>query len=165
MLKNVVRICVFLALFSKVFCQSHLTQQDWDLASTINFRELAEYYQYGSTGCRVFKRGVQIQKDFCLRINIAKGNCWIMRIGLCNGKVSKSVKIWLLKLIFLSQNSFEFFSFFFHWMIQIICHWHFLITSIFCISLLVKSCPMFASFPLTQFLKFHYFLLVYWFLG
>ena len=60
MLKNVVRICVFLALFSKVFCQSHLTQQDWDLASTINFRELAEYYQYGSTGCRVFKQGIFI---------------------------------------------------------------------------------------------------------
>ena len=57
MLKNVVRICVFLALFSKVFCQSHLTQQDWDLASTINFRELAEHYQSGNTGCQVFKRG------------------------------------------------------------------------------------------------------------
>ena len=45
MTSNVVRICVLLALFSKIFCQSHLTQQDWDLASTINFRELAEYYQ------------------------------------------------------------------------------------------------------------------------
>ena len=37
---------------------------------------------YGSTGCRVFKRGVQNLKDFCLRINILKGNYWILRIGL-----------------------------------------------------------------------------------
>ena len=29
---------------------------------------------YGNTGCGVFKRGVQNQKDFCLRINILKGN-------------------------------------------------------------------------------------------
>ena len=29
---------------------------------------------YGSTGCRVFKRGVQNWKDFCLKINIPKGN-------------------------------------------------------------------------------------------
>ena len=116
MLKNVVRICVFLALFSKVFCQSHLTQQDWDLASTINFRELAEYYQYGNTGCRVFKRGVQIQKDFCLRINIAKGNCWIMRIGLCNGKVSKSAKspnLPTFKVNFLYHKLSESFSIFY----------------------------------------------------
>ena len=46
---NIVRICVFLTLFSKIFCQSHLTQQDWNLASTINFRELAEYYQANNT--------------------------------------------------------------------------------------------------------------------
>ena len=49
MTSNVLRICVLLALFSKFFCQSHLTQQDWDLASTINFRELAEYYQATNT--------------------------------------------------------------------------------------------------------------------
>ena len=30
--------------------------------------------QYGNTGCGVFKRGVQNWKDFCLRINILKGN-------------------------------------------------------------------------------------------
>ena len=28
-----------------------------------------------STGCRVFKRGVQNWKDYCLKINISKGNC------------------------------------------------------------------------------------------
>ena len=30
----------------------------------------------------VFKPGVQNLKDFCLRINIPKGNYWILRIGV-----------------------------------------------------------------------------------
>ena len=38
--------------------------------------------KYGNTGCGVFKRGVQNQKDFCIEINIPKGNYWILRIGL-----------------------------------------------------------------------------------
>ena len=29
---------------------------------------------YGSTGCGVFKWGIQKQKDFCLRINLTKEN-------------------------------------------------------------------------------------------
>ena len=29
---------------------------------------------YGNTGCQVFKQGVQNWKDFCLKINIPKGN-------------------------------------------------------------------------------------------
>ena len=37
---------------------------------------------YGNTGCGVFKRGVQNEKDFCLRINILKGNYWILSFGL-----------------------------------------------------------------------------------
>ena len=37
---------------------------------------------YGNTGCGVFKRRVQHYKEFCLRINILKGNYWILRIGL-----------------------------------------------------------------------------------
>ena len=39
-------------------------------------KKVALYYtsQYGNTGCGVFKRGVQNWKDFCLRINIPKGN-------------------------------------------------------------------------------------------
>jgi hypothetical protein len=28
----------------------------------------------GNTGCEVFKRGIQKKKNFCLRINIPKGN-------------------------------------------------------------------------------------------
>ena len=37
---------------------------------------------YGNTGCRVFLWGVQNQKDFCLKINIPKGNYWILQIGV-----------------------------------------------------------------------------------
>ena len=46
---------------------------------------------YGSTGCWVFRRGIQNWKDVCLKINIPKGNYWILRIdvtGRCQ-KVSK----------------------------------------------------------------------------
>ena len=37
---------------------------------------------YGSTGCWVFKRGVQNYKHFCLKISITKGNYWILKIGV-----------------------------------------------------------------------------------
>ena len=37
---------------------------------------------YCNTGCRVFKQGIQNWKDFCLKINILKGNDWILRIGV-----------------------------------------------------------------------------------
>ena len=37
---------------------------------------------YGNTGCRVFNPGVQNWKDFGLKINIPKGNYWILRIWL-----------------------------------------------------------------------------------
>ena len=35
---------------------------------------------YGNTDVGVFKRGVQNLKYFCLRINMSKGNFWILRI-------------------------------------------------------------------------------------
>ena len=38
--------------------------------------------KYGNTGCGVFKRGVKNPKDFCIEINIPKGNYWILRIRL-----------------------------------------------------------------------------------
>ena len=44
-----------------------------------------------NTGCRVFKQEVQNQKDFCLRINIPRGNYWIFRIGLV-GRCQKMSK-------------------------------------------------------------------------
>ena len=33
-----------------------------------------QYRRYGNTGCGVFKRGLQNSKDFCLKINIPRGN-------------------------------------------------------------------------------------------
>ena len=38
--------------------------------------------EFGKTVCGDFKRGLQNSKDFCLRINILKGNFWIF-IGRC----------------------------------------------------------------------------------
>ena len=35
---------------------------------------------YGNTGREVFKRGVQNKIEFCLRINIPKGNYWILSL-------------------------------------------------------------------------------------
>ena len=46
---------------------------------------------YGNTGCGVLKRGVY----FCLRINIPKGNFWIVRIGL-TGSLSSLQKSLIL---------------------------------------------------------------------
>ena len=46
-------------------------------ACVLNKRE-----HYGNTGCGVFKRGIQNVKYFCLRINISKGNYWILSFGL-----------------------------------------------------------------------------------
>ena len=43
---------------------------------------MRDHVFYGSTGCQFFKRGVQSWKDFCLKIDIPKGNYWILRIGL-----------------------------------------------------------------------------------
>ena len=37
---------------------------------------------YGNTGCRVFKWGIQNLKDFHLKMNIPKRNSWILRIGV-----------------------------------------------------------------------------------
>ena len=45
--------------------------------------------QYGNTGCRVFKRGVQNGKDFCLRNNMLTGNYVLTFENCCSGKLSK----------------------------------------------------------------------------
>ena len=37
---------------------------------------------YGNTGCRVFKGGIQNYKDSCQKINIPKGNYWILKVGI-----------------------------------------------------------------------------------
>ena len=62
-------------------------------------------------GCGVFQWGVQNLKDFCLRINILKGNYFILRIGLMGEGVQKCQNL-TLKVIFLCQKVSEFFSFF-----------------------------------------------------
>ena len=54
---------------------------------------------YGSTGCLVFKWGVQNWKYFCIEINITKRNYWIFRIG-----VMRKCQKWVPKLIFFNQK-------------------------------------------------------------
>ena len=41
-----------------------------------------KYERYGNTGFQVFKWGVGNLKEFCLWVNIVKGNYWILRIGV-----------------------------------------------------------------------------------
>ena len=40
------------------------------------------YLRYGNTGYGVSSPGIQNYKYFCLKINIPKGNYWILRIGV-----------------------------------------------------------------------------------
>ena len=72
----------------------------------------------GNMGYGVFKRGVQ---NFCLRINIRKGNYWILRIGLMGRcqKVQNHPTSWLSKSIFYIKNYPNLSQFFFHWRISI----------------------------------------------
>ena len=71
-------------------------RHDWfDMEQTFCFPFLV--VQYGNTGCRVFKRGIQNWKDFCLKINIPKENYWILRIGLM-GRCQTRIAIWIWKL-------------------------------------------------------------------
>ena len=67
---------------------------------------------YGNTGCGVFKRGVQNYKDFCLRINILKGNYGILSFEFwINGELSKSAKNLTFKVNFLCHlNLSHYFS-------------------------------------------------------
>ena len=56
----------------------HHVQILYDVSNSIHHKTC----DYGNMGCRVFKRGVQNWKDFCLKINVPKGNYWILRIGV-----------------------------------------------------------------------------------
>ena len=58
---------------------------------------------YGNTGYGVSSPGIQNQKGFCLKINISKGNYWILRIGVM-GKCQKCQNL-TFKVNFLCQNS------------------------------------------------------------
>ena len=81
------------AMCTQLFCQSQTTSckaklLHITLGSTVCFLPIYTFIQssistqYGNTGCGVFKRGVQNKKDFCIRINIFKGNYGILSIGL-----------------------------------------------------------------------------------
>ena len=58
---------------------------------------------YGNTGYGVSSPGIQNQKDFCLKINISKGNFWILRIGIM-GRCQKSQNL-TFKVNFICQKS------------------------------------------------------------
>ena len=47
---------------------------------------------YGITGYGVSRPGIQNRKGFCIKINLPKGNYWILRIGLM-GSLSSLQKI------------------------------------------------------------------------
>ena len=70
------------------------------LNALLNVRNLDPpiHPDYSNTGCGDFKLGVKNQKDFCLRINILKGNYWILRIGLV-GRCQKLDIILVSKVI------------------------------------------------------------------
>ena len=53
----------------------------WRINLLMNFIFL-DTTHYGNTGCRVFMRRIQNEKDFWLKINIPKGTYWILRIGV-----------------------------------------------------------------------------------
>ena len=48
----------------------------------IIFQLITLQWQYGNTGCWVFKWEIQNWKDFCMRIIIPKWNYWILSFGL-----------------------------------------------------------------------------------
>ena len=128
------------------------------------------FIHYGNTDCGIFKWGVKNLKHFCLRINIFKGNYWILRIGLMGrcqklGIILESKVIEKLmlsknvnnkncapKLIFFNEKKIEKYSDRF---------WHKNLT------LKVRFWSNFGTFDtssLNQFSKFKNFLSVCWFL-
>ena len=108
-------------------------------------------------------QGYKIRKIFGLKINIPKGNYWILRIGVM-GRCQK-----VPKFDFQSQFSMSkiigIFLIFFSLKNIIFCYWHFLTTSIFNSLYFLKRCPIFDSVPLNQVSKFNHFLWVCWFSG
>ena len=61
---------------------------------------LTYYRDYGITSYGVSRPGIQNKKGFCIKINLPKGNYWILRIGLM-GSLSSLEKSEVLKLIIL----------------------------------------------------------------
>ena len=67
---------------------------------------------YGSTSCWVVTQGIQKWKDFCLNINITKGNFW--------ESVWRCQKVPKFDFQFSISKIMEIFLNFFHWRISII---------------------------------------------
>ena len=57
----------------------------FDITMHWRFMGHQSYVLYGNRGCGVSKGGVKNYKGFCIKINIPKGNFWILRIGLMGG--------------------------------------------------------------------------------
>ena len=64
-------------------------------------------------GCQVFNRGVKNWKDFCLKINIPKGNYLILRIGVM-GRCQKVPKFDFQSQFSMSKIIGIFLNFFFN---------------------------------------------------
>ena len=77
----------------------------------------------GNTGCQVFKCGLQNWKDFCLRINIHKGNYWILWIGV----VMSCQKLGIILVIKLIEKWFN--DFWCRKLTLKVKFWHFLTPS------------------------------------
>ena len=92
----------------------------YPIVNLSNFKKEIIRSGYGNTGCGVFKRGVQNWKYFCLKINIPKGNYWILRIGVMGRcqklMLSKNVnnKKCAHKLIFFNEKNEKYFDDFWH---------------------------------------------------
>ena len=79
--------------FNKSFCLS------WSLWKKLTQR-------YGNMSCWVFKWGVHIWKFFWLKINIPKGNYWILRIGVM-GRCLEVQEFTMSKIIGIFLNFFS----------------------------------------------------------
>ena len=122
------------------------------------------YTEAMATGYRIFKQGIQNCKYFCLKINIPKGNYWILRIGV-GGRCQKVPKFDFQSQFSMSKIIRSFLNFFFFEEYQF--RSSFFVIDIFRkkITLLLKWCPIFDSSPLHQFSKFKNFRWVCLFLG
>ena len=62
---------------------------------------------YGNTGYGVSSPGIQNLKDFCLKINIPKGNYWISRFAHCSGSAWPFDQAYLLMHSRYARNLYD----------------------------------------------------------
>ena len=76
---------MILGLFAQLFMmpmQLNSSSVTLKLLWAYKWHMYRKHMHNGNTGCRVFKRGIQNWKDFCLKINIPKGNFWFFDIKI-----------------------------------------------------------------------------------